>query len=110
MLVSDTLPLVASVELQTHFLPIESWLRAFGLKVISVRLPLDTWPIRREKYSRFFAIFFKIIDRLVFQQRVFKAAKFYVESRGNWHMAIQFSNFRHQFPFERNKKLKDRKT
>ena len=56
-----------------------------------------------------FAIFFKINDHLLFQQRVLKVTEFYSERRGNWHMSIQCSDFLHQFLFNWNNKFTDRK-
>ena len=61
----------------------------------------------------FLEFFFKIIDCLFFYQRVLSYGVILGTSRKdreNWHTLIQCSDFLHQFLFDQNKKLTDRKT
>ena len=55
-----------------------------------------------KKSTRKYVAFSKIIEGLIFQQRMLKVIKFYVESRGNRSTPIQFSYFLHHFLIDRN--------
>ena len=62
-----------------------------------------------KKYALFFAIFFKIINHLIFWQRLLEFTESYSERRGNigqnWHTPIECRDFLlHQFLYDRDKK------
>ena len=61
-----------------------------------------------KKYALFFAIFFKIINHLIFWQRLLEFTESYSERRGNigqnWHTPIECRDFLlHQFLYDRDK-------